>query len=59
MQNLGLTELLIPAVLLMAYLGIPVLIVLSAVYAYRNTQRRLDQVLREIQAIKMELARQD
>ena len=59
MQDLGLTELLIPTVILLAYLGIPALVVLAAVYALRNTWRRLDQILREIQAIKMEVARRN
>jgi hypothetical protein len=59
MQGLGLPEILIPFLLILFYVGIPALIILSVFQAFKRTWRQLEQIMREVQAIKMVLAQRD
>jgi hypothetical protein len=59
MLCLDVESVLIPFVILIARIGIPILIILAAVYAFRRTWRQLDKIQRELQAIKMVIAEKD
>ena len=50
---------LIPFLALMVRIGIPALIILAAVYAFRRTWSQLDQIHRELQAVKMVIAEKE
>jgi len=59
MQGMGLPECLIAFFLILLYVGIPALIILAVFQAFRRTWKQLEQIMREVQAIKMALAQRD
>jgi len=59
MQGLGLPEFLIAFFLILLYVGIPALIILAVFQAFKRTWRQLEEIMREVQAIKMVLAQRD